>query len=143
MPDQSLRDELVADEGRGPAGPRRTRSGRGTGWSVRSGDGGGAPAEPRRLRELIREHGWPDEQIAGKDGAEAAWLIAQHAIGEPDFERQSLKLLRACAAEEAGSGLARGLSRRPDRDVRRPARSGTERSGSTIHGRLCPAMAAR
>src|SRR5215469_8188279 len=51
-----------------------------------------------RLRQLIAEHGWPGEDIAGKDGAEAAWLIAQHAVGEPDFQREVLHLLRDCAA---------------------------------------------
>lgn len=48
-----------------------------------------------RLRELIAVHGWPDETIAGKDGAEAAWLIVQHAIGEPEFQREMLRLLHA------------------------------------------------
>jgi len=38
-----------------------------------------------RLREIIEAQGWPAEDVVGKDGAEAAWLIAQHAIGEPDF----------------------------------------------------------
>ncbi|HUC52940.1 MAG TPA: DUF6624 domain-containing protein [Candidatus Cybelea sp.] len=52
-----------------------------------------------RLRELIAQHGWPAEALAGKDGAEAAWLIAQHAIGEPDFQHHVLQLLKACAAE--------------------------------------------
>ena len=52
-----------------------------------------------RLRELIEQHGWPAENIAGKDGAEAAWFIIQHAIGEPQFQRRALKLLLACAAE--------------------------------------------
>jgi hypothetical protein len=51
-----------------------------------------------RLRELIERCGWPAEDIAGKDGAEAAWLIAQHAIGEPDFQRHVLRLLNECAA---------------------------------------------
>src|SRR5690349_1144930 len=51
-----------------------------------------------RLRELIALHGWPGEDIAGKDGAEAAWLIAQHAVGEPQFQRHVLQLLRASAA---------------------------------------------
>src|SRR5215467_5123494 len=51
-----------------------------------------------RLRELIARHGWPAEDIAGKDGAEAAWLIAQHAIGEPEFQRHVLQLVRASAA---------------------------------------------
>ena len=52
-----------------------------------------------RLREIIAEHGWPHEELAGEDGAKAAWLIAQHAIGEPDFQRQTLKLLQKHAAE--------------------------------------------
>jgi hypothetical protein len=53
-----------------------------------------------RLRELIAEHGWPSEDIAGKDGAEAAWLIAQHAVGEPEFQRHVLDLLKASAEQE-------------------------------------------
>lgn len=52
-----------------------------------------------RLRELIDLHGWPTEAIAGKDGCEAAWLIAQHAIGEPEFQRYVLKMLRTSIAE--------------------------------------------
>lgn len=48
-----------------------------------------------RLRELIAAHGWPDEELAGKDGAEAAWLIVQHAIGEPELQREAFRLLRA------------------------------------------------
>jgi len=52
-----------------------------------------------RLRELIKLYSWPAEDIAGKDGAEAAWFIAQHAIGEPYFQREALALLHACAAE--------------------------------------------
>jgi hypothetical protein len=51
-----------------------------------------------RLRELISAHGWPSEDMAGEDGAKAAWFIAQHAVGEPDFQRQALLLLQQCAA---------------------------------------------
>jgi hypothetical protein len=49
-----------------------------------------------RLRELLAIHGWPDETIAGSDGTEAAWFIVQHAIGEPAFQRQVLRVLRRC-----------------------------------------------
>ena len=52
-----------------------------------------------RLREMIAQHGWPAEDIAGEDGAKAAWFIAQHAVGEPDFQRRVLALLRTCVAE--------------------------------------------
>jgi uncharacterized protein DUF6624 len=50
-----------------------------------------------RLREIIDVHGWPGHNLAGEDGAEAAWLIAQHAIGEPLFQRRCLELLQAAA----------------------------------------------
>lgn len=52
-----------------------------------------------RLRELIAEHGWPNEDRAGPDGAEAAWLIAQHSIGEPEFMRTALRLIQACVEQ--------------------------------------------
>jgi hypothetical protein len=52
-----------------------------------------------RLRALIERHGWPAEDIAGQDGAEAAWLIAQHAIGEPEFQRRALLRMQECAAD--------------------------------------------
>jgi hypothetical protein len=51
-----------------------------------------------RLRTLIAVYGWPGEDIAGKDGAEAAWLVAQHAVGEPEFQRHVLTLLQASSA---------------------------------------------
>jgi hypothetical protein len=51
-----------------------------------------------RLRGLIAEVGWPNEELAGSDGAEAAWLIAQHAIGEPDFMRECRSLVEQQAA---------------------------------------------
>lgn len=47
-----------------------------------------------RLRQIIDEHGWPDSELAGGDGTLAAWFIAQHAIGEPDFQRRALELVR-------------------------------------------------
>jgi hypothetical protein len=47
----------------------------------------------KRLRHIIGQFGWPTETMVGPEGAKAAWLIAQHAIGEPDFMRQCRKLL--------------------------------------------------
>ncbi|GLC23540.1 DUF6624 domain-containing protein [Roseisolibacter agri] len=51
-----------------------------------------------RLRELVAQHGWPTRALAGEDGAEAAWLIVQHAIGEPAFLRATLPVLWDAAA---------------------------------------------
>ena len=53
------------------------------------------------LRTILEEHGWPTPALAGEDGADAAWLIAQHAIGEPDFQRHCLALLERTAVEGA------------------------------------------
>ncbi|HEY7406958.1 MAG TPA: DUF6624 domain-containing protein [Gemmatimonadaceae bacterium] len=46
-----------------------------------------------RLREIILRVGWPGEKLVGKDGAHAAWRIAQHSIGEPAFMRACRGLL--------------------------------------------------
>jgi hypothetical protein len=54
-----------------------------------------------KLIEIIQQYGWPGSSLVGEDGAEAAWLIAQHAIGEPPFQRRCLTLLEAAA--EAGA----------------------------------------
>jgi hypothetical protein len=47
-----------------------------------------------RLNEIIAKHGWPGYSLVGQDGAAAAWFIAQHAIGDPPFQRRCLELLR-------------------------------------------------
>ena len=58
----------------------------------------------RQLDTIIGASGWPTAQEVGDDGAEAAWLIAQHAIGLPDFQRKCFALLQAeVAAGQAPS----------------------------------------
>jgi hypothetical protein len=48
----------------------------------------------KELETIIDNVGWPHQGIAGVEGAEAAWLIAQHAISLPDFQRKVLQLLK-------------------------------------------------
>lgn len=50
------------------------------------------------LAGVIDRHGWPGAELVGDDGADAAWLIAQHAIGEPAFQRRCLLALEDAAA---------------------------------------------
>jgi len=50
------------------------------------------------LERIIASIGWPGARLVGEDGAEAAWLIAQHAIGLPSFQRRCLDVLDAAAA---------------------------------------------
>jgi hypothetical protein len=47
-----------------------------------------------RLKQIIVQHGWPDRELVGEEGTLAAWLIAQHAIGDPEFQRHALKLIQ-------------------------------------------------
>jgi hypothetical protein len=96
---EALRDELVAMR----AEDLRVRR-----ELMDSGELGGAyvprmeavhRANAARLREIIDRHGWPDAQLVGDDGTLAAWFIAQHAIGEPDFQRRALALVQEKARE--------------------------------------------
>jgi hypothetical protein len=57
-------------------------------------------ANAARLRAILDAHGWPGRTLLGEDGAEAAWRIAQHAIGEPDLQRRSLPLLQEAVARD-------------------------------------------
>jgi hypothetical protein len=50
-----------------------------------------------RLKAIIVMHGWPGKSLVGEDGAEAAWLVLQHAIGDPGLQRRGLGLLRQSA----------------------------------------------
>lgn len=50
------------------------------------------------LAEVIDTHGWPGRRLVGDDGANAAWLLAQHADHDPAFQRRCLVLLTAAVA---------------------------------------------
>jgi hypothetical protein len=47
-----------------------------------------------RLREIVDEYGWPTPELVGKDGASAAWLIAQHSDFDVAFQVEVLALMR-------------------------------------------------
>ena len=51
-----------------------------------------------RLGAIIEQYGWPGNSLVGEEGTWAAWLIAQHAIGNPPFMRHCLCLLKQAAA---------------------------------------------
>jgi hypothetical protein len=54
-----------------------------------------------RLQAIMVQVGWPTERLVGKRAAEAAWLIAQHAISQPEFQRSCLRFLADAAREHA------------------------------------------
>jgi hypothetical protein len=47
------------------------------------------------LRQVIADVGWPGRSLVSEDGAQAAWLLAQHADRDPAFQRRCLDLLTA------------------------------------------------
>lgn len=49
----------------------------------------------RATKEIVSQYGWPGETRVGPLGAQAAWLLVQHADHDRDFQKQCLRLLEA------------------------------------------------
>lgn len=85
------------------------------------------------LNDLVNAHGWPGKSLVGVDGANAAWLFAQHADRHPQLQHKFLDLLRAAVA--AGEASATNLAYMEDR-VRvaegRPQLYGTQFTGVVV-----------
>ena len=93
--DEELRAELVERAGRDQAARLALRSDH----TMAAWDALVAPVDrdnTARLREIIGRHGWPGRQLAGDDGAHAAWLLAQHA--PPELQEECLPLLEDAVA---------------------------------------------
>ena len=60
-----------------------------------------------RMRQIIDAHGWPGQTLVGEDGANAAWLLVQHADADRPFQKRCLELMAAAGPEEVSqSNLA-------------------------------------
>jgi len=91
-----------------------------------------------RLAALIDAHGWPGRSRVGEEGAQAAWLILQHAIGNPPLMRRGLTLLRGGVSEGEVSPLEVAMLEDRIRTFEgRPQRYGTQFDWDE-HGRLSP-----
>lgn len=47
----------------------------------------------KELNQIIEHIGFPTPEKVGEEASEAAWLIIQHSIGQPDFMKKAAKLL--------------------------------------------------
>lgn len=50
-------------------------------------------ANAERLRGIVEAIGWPTAALVGAEASEAAWLVLQHAIGEPALQRGMLPVI--------------------------------------------------
>jgi hypothetical protein len=55
------------------------------------------------LGDLLATRGWPGRTLVGEDGAQAAWLLAQHADRAPALQRTFLDALRRAVAQREAS----------------------------------------
>ncbi|HSJ51878.1 MAG TPA: DUF6624 domain-containing protein [Actinomycetota bacterium] len=75
----------------------------------------------------MEEHGWPSFELVGEDGATAAWLIAQHADHDVEFQQEMLALMReALAAGQADPTEVAYLEDRVAVNTGRPQLYGTQ-----------------
>jgi hypothetical protein len=79
------------------------------------------------LADLIGQRGWPRRSQVGEQAAMAAWLLAQHADAQPEFQHRCLDLLTAAVAEgEADPGHLAYLTDRVLCADGKPQRYGTQ-----------------
>lgn len=92
----------------------------------------------QELERIVGQFGWPGVSLVGDDGAEAAWLILQHAIGKPKLQRRCLPLLKQAAElDEIPASQVAYLEDRICVFEGRPQRYGTQFDWDE-HGMMSP-----
>ena len=69
--------------------------------------------QAERFDAIVAEHGWPGLRLVGADGADAAWMLAQHADAANDRREAWLEALDAAVA--TGDADPRHLATLTDR----------------------------
>jgi len=59
-----------------------------------------------RMRQIVRQYGWPGKTLVGQKGADAAFLLVQHADADKKFQRKCFPLIL--------KALDQGEMRKPD-----------------------------
>lgn len=80
-----------------------------------------------RMKELVATVGWPGRSLVGRNAANAAWCLVQHADHDVAFQKQCLPLIeRAVEGGEAEPDHAAYLYDRIAVAEQRPQRYGTQ-----------------
>jgi hypothetical protein len=53
-----------------------------------------------QLKRIIAKYGWPTKTLVGREAAQSAWLIAQHADQDVDFQKSCLTMMKALPSNE-------------------------------------------
>lgn len=54
-----------------------------------------------RLKEIVREFGWPTIEMVGASASQGAWLIVQHADHAPEYQQRTLEIIQPLAESKA------------------------------------------
>jgi Family of unknown function (DUF6624) len=57
-----------------------------------------------RIKAIIKEYGWPGNDLVGTHGADAAWYITQHSVLDTEFMNTCLPLLQDAVANNQAEG---------------------------------------
>ncbi|RIV30366.1 hypothetical protein D2V08_14780 [Flagellimonas lutimaris] len=60
----------------------------------------------KELSQIIDEIGYPTIDKVGKEANEAAWLIIQHSIGQPEFMKKSAEMLKKAVQENKADPIS-------------------------------------
>jgi hypothetical protein len=52
-------------------------------------------ANTKRLKEITDEFGWPGRTLVGERASRSAWILAQHADADLEFQKRALDLMEA------------------------------------------------
>lgn len=48
----------------------------------------------QRMKQIVEQRSWPGKSLVGEDGANAAWLLVQHATQDPAFMKRCRDLMK-------------------------------------------------
>jgi hypothetical protein len=56
------------------------------------------------MKQIVKQFGWPGKSLVGADGAQAAWILVQHADHDRPFQTQCLELLKGAVKKGEATG---------------------------------------